>query len=236
MRSRSIVILLAVAALGSLLGGLGTQVRAQDTRPGIAVFMFDNGGSIGQDKEKFDGLQRGIPGMLISELAANPAVRLVEREQVQHLLDEQNLGAAGRVDAQTAAKIGKIVGAKYAITGMFMDFSGDFRLDIRLVNVETTEIVRVEADKMSRDHLFDLIRTLAQRLMKDVSLPPLPKQASEQRMTRQVPTEALTYYSRALLYHDRGQRDKAIEMYTRALEVFPEYAEAQQGLQREKNS
>jgi tetratricopeptide (TPR) repeat protein len=55
-------------------------------------------------------------------------------------------------------------------------------------------------------------------------------------MSRQVPTEALTYYSRALLYHDRGQRDRAIEMYTRALEVFPEYAEAQQGLQREKNS
>jgi len=72
--------------------------------------------------------------------------------------------------------------------------------------------------------------------MKDVSLPPLPKQASDQRMSRQVPTEALTYYSRALLYHDRGQRDRAIEMYQRALEVFPEYAEAQQGLQREKNS
>src|SRR2546427_10357768 len=236
MRSRSIVILLAVAAVGSLLGGLGTQVRAQDTRPGIAVFMFDVGGSVGQEKQNFDGLQRGMPGMLISELAATPAVRLVEREQVQHLLDEQNLGAAGRVDAQTAAKIGKIVGAKYAITGMFMDFSGDFRLDIFFNNTATTEIVRVEADKMSRDHLFDLIRTLAQRLTTDVSLPPLPSQASEQRVTRQVPTEALTYYSRALLYHDRGQRDKAIEMYTRALEVFPEYAEAQQGLQREKNS
>src|SRR5438445_7903559 len=102
MRSRSIVILLAVAALGSLLGGLGTQVRAQDTRPGIAVFMFDNGGSIGQDKENFDGLQRGIPGMLISELAANPAVRLVEREQVQHPRDEQNLGASSRRNAWNA--------------------------------------------------------------------------------------------------------------------------------------
>src|SRR3989442_11503684 len=130
--------------------------------------MLDSGGWIGQDRENFDGLQGGIPGMLSSELGANPAVRLVEREQVQHLLDEQNLGAAGRVDAQTAAKIGKIVGAKYAITGMFMDFSGDFRLDIRLVNVETTDIVRVEADKMSRDHLFDLTRTPAPRRMQDV--------------------------------------------------------------------
>ena len=58
MRSRSIVILLALVALGSLLEGFGSRVRAQDTRPGIAVFMFDDGGSFGQNKENLDGLQR----------------------------------------------------------------------------------------------------------------------------------------------------------------------------------
>ena len=72
--------------------------------------------------------------------------------------------------------------------------------------------------------------------MKDANLPPLPKQASDQRMGRQVPTEALTFYSKALLYQDRGQRDKAVEMYQKALAVFPEYSEAQQGLQRVKTS
>jgi tetratricopeptide (TPR) repeat protein len=77
---------------------------------------------------------------------------------------------------------------------------------------------------------------VAARLMKDANLPPLPKQASDQRMSRQIPTEALTYYSKALLYQDRGQKDKAVEMYQRALAVFPEYAEAQQGLERVKSS
>jgi tetratricopeptide (TPR) repeat protein len=160
----------------------------------------------------------------------------VERAEIQKLLDEQNLGATGRVDPQTAAKVGKLVGARYVITGTFIDFYGDFRLDARLVNVETSEIVKVESDRMQRDHLFDIIRNVAARLMKDTNLPPLPKQASDQRMSRQIPTEALTFYSKALLYQDRGQKDKAVEMYQRALAVFPEYAEAQQGLQRVKNS
>src|SRR2546430_6676614 len=53
----------------------------------------------------------------------------------------------------------------------------------------------------------------------------LPKQASDQRMSRQIPTEALTYYSRALLYQDRGQKDKAVEMYQKALAVFPDRSE-----------
>ena len=233
MRSRSLVTLLTLAVGFALVAA---PARAQDTRPGIAVLPFDNSGSYGQDKENFDALQKGIAGMLISELAANPAARVVEREQIQSLLEEQNLGASGRVDPQTAAKIGKLVGARYIITGTFVDFYGDFRVDLRLVNTETSEIIKVESDRMQRDHLFDIIRSLATRLMKDVNLPPLPKSVSDQRMSRQVPTEALTYYSRALLYQDRGQKDKAIDMYNKALAVFPEYAEAQTGLQRVKSS
>jgi TolB-like protein len=233
MRSRSLVTLLALAVSFALVAA---PARAQDTRPGIAVLPFDNAGSYGQDKENFDALQKGIAGMLISELAANPGARVVERDRIQSLLEEQNLGAGGRVDPQTAAKIGKLVGARYVITGTFIDFYGDFRVDLRLVNGETGEIMKTESDRMQRDHLFDIIRSLATRLMKDVNLPPLPKNVSDQRMSRQVPTEALTYYSRALLYQDRGQKDKAVEMYNRALAVFPEYTEAQDGLQRVKTS
>src|SRR2546422_1439802 len=236
MVARWPVSLLALALVCPALAGLGAQARGQDTRPGIAVFPFDNGGSYGQNKDNFDALQKGIAGLMISDLAANPAARVVEREELQKLLDEQNLGTAGRVDPQTAAKIGKLVGARYVVTGVFIDFYGDFRLDARLINVETSEIVKVESDRMQRDHLFDLIRTVATKLMRDANLPALPKRASEQPMNRQVPTEALTYYSRALLYHDRGQKDKAVEMYEKALRVFPDFAEASDGLKREKTS
>lgn len=236
MRSRSVLALVSLALLSPAGRELAAQGRGQDTRPGIAVLPFDNSGSYGQDKENFDALQKGITGMLISELAANPAARVVEREEIEKLLAEQSLGASGRVDPQTAAKIGKLVGARYVITGSFIDFYGDFRVDARMVNVETSEIVKVESDRMQRDHLFDIIRNVATRLMKDANLPPLTRQASDQRMNRHIPTEALTFYSKALLYQDRGQKDKAAEMYQRALTVFPEYAEAQQGLQRVKNS
>ena len=68
------------------------------------------------------------------------------------------------------------------------------------------------------------------------NLPQLERRASDQRMDRRIPTEALTYYSRGLLYQDRGQKDKAAEMFTHAIAIFPEYAEAQESLQRVKPS
>ena len=215
---------------------LGAQQRNQDTRPGIAVLPFNNGGSYGQGKEDFDALERGIAGMMISELSQNPAARVVERQEIQRLLDEQNLSAQGRVDPQTAAKVGKLVGARYTVLGTFIDFYGDFRVDVRLVNTETGEIVKTESERMQRDHMFDIIRNIAARLMKDANLPALQRQASDQRMGRQVPTEALTYYSRALLYSDHGQKDKAVEMFNRAIDIFPGYAEAKDGLQRVQRS
>jgi TolB-like protein len=236
MGSRWTFVWVCVALVSLAVGGLRAQGRGPDTRPGIAVMPFDNGGSYGQGKEDFEALQKGIAGMLISELALNPSARVVEREEIQKLVEEQNLGASGRVDPQTAAKIGKLVGARYVVLGTFIDFYGDFRVDARLVNVETSEIVRVETDRAQRDRLYDVIKVVATQLMKDANLPALVRPASDQRMNRQVPTEALTYYSRALLYQDRGQHDKAVEMYQRAIAVFPEYAEATDGLKRLKNS
>lgn len=230
MRTRAVLTVL------SLVPVLLAAQRREDTRPGIAVFPFTNGGSYGQGKEDFEALERGIAGMMISELAQNPAARVVERQEVQRLIDEQNLTAQNRVDPQTAAKVGKLVGARYVVAGTFIDFYGDFRVDVRLVNVETGEIIKTESERMQRDHMFDIIRNIAARLMRDANLPALQRPAGDQRMGRQVPTEALTYYSRALLYQDRGQKDRAVEMFNRALAIFPDYAEAQEGLQRVQRS
>jgi len=215
-----------------VLAGLAMPALAQDTRPGIAVFPFTNGGSYGQDKENFEALEVGMQQMLTTEFAQNPALRVVDRSQIKQLLAEQDLGAQGRVDANTAAKVGKVVGAKYVILGNFIDFYGDFRIDIRIVNVETSEIMKTEKARDKRENLYAMVTSISTTLTRGVNLPALPRQAMEQRENRKVPTEAVTYYSRALLYADRGNKEKATELFNRAIEVFPEYSEAKQGLQQ----
>lgn len=207
-------------------------VLAQDSRPGIAVFPFENGGSYGQDKENFDALQVGLQQMLITEFAQNAQLRIVERGRIKELLAEQDLGAAGRVDANTAARIGKLIGARYVILGGFIDFYGDFRIDARIVNVETSELVKVEKVSDKRDKLYGLLVNLANQVTRGLNLPALPREALDQRQSREVPAEAVTLYSRALLYADRGDTQRAAELYNRAIEVFPDYTEAKEGLRQ----
>jgi TolB-like protein len=222
------------AAVGVLALGVVAPLGAQDRRPGIAVLPFENSGSYGKDKEDFEALRKGIAAMLISELAWNTDLRLVDRFETQRVLDEQGLAVAERVDRETAAKVGKLVGARYLVSGYFIDLYGDFRIDARLIDVETGEIMKVvRSDPRLHDRkdMMQMIRSVARLLNTDTRLPPLPV-STAQRPPRQVPTEALAFFSRALLYHDRGDKARAIEYYQKALDVFPAYAEASEGLRK----
>lgn len=226
MRWRSLIAL-------ALAAGLAAPLAAQmDTRPGIAVLPIDNGGSYGQDKENFDALQVGLQQMLTTEFAQNAALRVVDRSQIKQLLAEQDLGASGRVDANTAAKVGKLVGARYMVMGGFTDFYGDFRLDLRIVNVETSEIVKTEKITDKREKLYSLVVRAAQEITEGLNLTPLSKEAYNERMKRDIPTEAVTYYTRGLLFADRGDKKKAAELFTKATEIFPGYTEAENAKQQ----
>src|SRR5450755_134986 len=55
--------------------------------------------------------------MLSNELSSSGDFHVVERQKMQNVLEEQNLAASGRVASGTGAKIGKLTGAQYLITG-----------------------------------------------------------------------------------------------------------------------
>lgn len=64
----------------------------------------------------------GIAEMMVTALADTKKYTLIEREKLEAVLDEQKLGASGAVTAQTAAKIGRLLGAQYIITGAVTEF------------------------------------------------------------------------------------------------------------------
>jgi len=218
-------------ALAMGLIGPATAI-GQDTRPGIAVWPFENGGSYGQDAEDFEALRVGLQQILITELARNGSMRVVERSRLNELIQEQDLGASGRVDPNTATQIGKLVGAKFMVLGGFVDLFGDFRIDARIVDVETGELVKTDNVTAKREQLYRLVVELSTQLTQNVNLPPLDNEAALQEQAREIPTEALTLYSRAIFFEDRGDTERAIDLYSRAVVEFPGYSEAEEALQQ----
>jgi len=223
-----------MASLVLLLALAPTVLAAQqsDTRPGVAVFPFTNGGSYGQTAENLEALSVGIQQMLLTELNQNSALRVIERSALRELMAEQDLGATDRVDASTASRLGRIVGARYAILGVFIDLNGDFRMDGRIVDVETSEILKTEQVRDNRDNLYDLLVELAIKITSGANLPALPEAVREAREAREIPAEAVTMYMRAQNYEDYGRGEQAIDLYRQIAEKFPVMTEAQDRLRQ----
>ena len=213
-------------------------LQAQDARPAIAVLPFENGGSYGQDKETFDALEIGLPAILAATLAAHPGARIVDRGAVREALSGQGLAAARRIDAVSATQVAKAAGARYAVTGSFADFYGKFRINARIVDAQSGEILKVVSNDdpklQDRAQLGAILLLVGERVLAAVGLPPLPAETAARR--RAVPTEALTEYSRGLMFESRGNRTKAAEAYQRALTAYPDYPEARDGLARARGA
>src|SRR5690606_31702257 len=89
-----------------------------DRRPTLFVVDF-RVSAIGQ-QEDYAPLGQGIADLLVSELAQNPAVRVVDRENLHRILQEQDLSQSNRIDDATAVRVGKILGAHHFIKGSIM--------------------------------------------------------------------------------------------------------------------
>jgi TolB-like protein len=215
------------------LAVLATAPAAAQAKPVvIAVLPFEDRGSYGQDKEVFRALALGIPATLVSELNGHRELRLVDRNQVAQALQRENLGPNARVDAATAAKIGKETGARYAVTGNFADFYGKFRIDARIVDTESGQIVKVVSNDdpklQDRADLYRIVQIVAHRVLATATNNPAGNTAEAEN----IPTEALSQYSLGLLYENQGDKAKATEHYQRALTAYPGYRDAREGVQR----
>lgn len=89
----------------------------------IAVLPFDDGSIQERWWDQSWELGKGVSDELITALLETDKFRVIEREQLEKVLKEQNFGASGRVDAASAAKIGKILGVQYLVMGRITEFS-----------------------------------------------------------------------------------------------------------------
>jgi TolB-like protein len=152
---------------------------AQSTAPVVAVLYFDNN-SFGKDRADYEGLGKGIADLLITDMASNPAMRVVERDRIQSILQEQTLVSTKSVDPQTAVRLGKLLGAQYMVTGGFMsDGKGTLLVTSRVINVETGVIMDPMRLQSKGDDVLGLIAQLSTKLNSELKLPALPRQTGD---------------------------------------------------------
>ncbi|MDH7552199.1 MAG: CsgG/HfaB family protein [Spirochaetota bacterium] len=74
-------------------------------------------------------------------LGKNKVFTQVERKNMQQILHEIGLGQTGIVDEASAAKAGKMLGAKMLITGTLYPKNANYEIFLKLIRVESAEVL-----------------------------------------------------------------------------------------------
>ncbi|HEU0006211.1 MAG TPA: CsgG/HfaB family protein [Terriglobia bacterium] len=128
----------------------------------IAVLDFE------ADSKELGPTAKQLTELLTAGLSVSPNLILVERQRLGEALSEVELGISGTVQPDTAARLGRLIGAKALVTGrVFPD--GDYLVAVvRMTGTETgrvyTESARVAAGEPARKLAETLVSKLSERL------------------------------------------------------------------------
>lgn len=161
-------IVLAVAPgliAGAFLVAVPQQTDAQQTdRIRVAVVDMENNSAWRAWGGQLGG---AAADQLANELVRSDRFSVIERERLQAVLQEQDLGVSGRVNPATAAQIGELLGVQVLVTGSVNQFSLDRTragvgrvaatvtraeavLDVRMIDTSTGEILLAAEGSGSR--------------------------------------------------------------------------------------
>ncbi len=194
-----------------LLALLSDPALAADVR--LAVLEFQDASS----DADHSALGKGLQSMLTTDLSKVPDAEMVERARLQEILDELELGESGKVDPATAAKIGKLSGATHLVDGSFTVVGATMRLDARLVEVESGEVVVGEAVEGERDAFFELEKDLVKVFVKGIGVELAPKDRAAIGRLHTADFEAFSEFSKGIALFDADRYDDAVAAMDRAI-------------------
>jgi TolB-like protein len=172
-------------------------------------------------------LGRGLAEVMVTDFAAVSRLKLVERVEIQALLDELALAGSGRADSTTAARSGRLLRAGRVIDGTISDGADSaLRIDATVVDASTAGVglSSTASDKLAQ--LFDTEKKVVLDMLRQmgITLSPAEQARIAERPTRNV--LAFLAYSRGLEAADRGDFGAATRSFGEARQMDPGFRAA----------
>ena len=189
----------------------------------LAIVDFTNNSL--DDRERMGPLEGGFASLMVHQLNGATGLKVIERERIQWLLDELDLQQEeGRVDQSTAVRTGKLLGANAVLFGSFMKHRNEFRINARLVKVETGEIIMTEQVAGKEKEFFKLAEELSLKIAQGINVTLQENAIGERTETRSL--DAMLSYSEGLDLLEKEEYEAAYEKFKEAYAYDNNYERA----------
>ena len=111
-------------------------------------------------------------------------------------------------DSTTAVKAGRLLGAEFIATGSLAAAAPELRIDMRVIRVETGQVVKTARVTGPEDKLFELEQQLADHVLKDLDIALSPESEAlmrkRQEANREIGVSSFKAFSGGLAAMDAG--------------------------------
>ncbi len=136
-------------ALGDLSDYSGMRI-GKETR--CAIMPVAVGAAAGSGAGATAAAQAEYFGSALAMAAAESGLfTLVERKDLQEILAELELQLSGLADEESAAKVGRLLGAEVLVAGTLFEKDGGYELFLKLLRVETAEVLSAAKARIGRE-------------------------------------------------------------------------------------
>jgi serine/threonine protein kinase/tetratricopeptide (TPR) repeat protein/TolB-like protein len=196
-----------------------TSIKA---RRSVAVLGFDNLGG----RPETDWLSTGLSQMLTTELAAGGNLRLIPGEDVARAKSELHISESGVLSKYNLGRVRKNLGTDVVVFGSYTVLEGgDIRLDVRMQDAVTGEVVASLAETGNEKTLFDLVSLTGAAIRQKLGAGTAPASA-ESSIKASLPAnpEAARLYSQGLEKLHGYDSLEARDLLLKAAELDPNHA------------
>ena len=195
----------------------------------LAVLPLEKGAA----GPELEGLGTALSGMIVSDLAGAQGLTLVERQRLDALLSELELGHQGYLDPKTAQQLGKGAGAELVLVGSYSVVGETLALDARLVEVASGKVLDGATAQGALDDFVTVEKDLVEALLSelDATLDARGRRA----FYSNVPTESWTAFqawSQGEARATAGDLEAARVAFQKALGADPDFQAAVDGLSK----
>jgi TolB-like protein len=196
----------------------------------VAVFPF----AVSTEDERLRPLGRVFAELLVTDLAMTGRLRVLERTNLQMLLDEQALGESPYTDPATAARSGRLVGAGRIVQGQLVGSGDRLRANAAVVNALTGEagrLDRIDTQGALAD-LFQMQRNIALMVYEQLNIALTPAEMERLGVQRTRNIEALLAFGLGLEAMDDGRYSDAAMHFRESAAADPNFSIAVSHAQR----
>ncbi|NUN71216.1 MAG: protein kinase [Bacteroidetes bacterium] len=216
---------LRFASIDDVLTGLNEALASIDTAAvqskgkAIAVLPF---GNISPDKES-DYFSDGLTEELIANLAKLKDIRVVPRATSMHY----------KGTTKDVKSVARELGTRYILSGSVRKFQENLRITVELIDIEMDTQLWAETYKGKLDDVFDIQEQVSKQIVDAlmVKLSPTEKVVLTKRSTLNPEAFDCNLRARNFLYQrTKKSMNFAIQLFQKAIELDPRYADAYAGL------